>query len=694
MKKNLILASAILSLNCSLPLMAVDYIDWVEWDLIEHWAGDPNGEKKCAFVVDFQDGKSNQALVWGYRWNGQASGEDLIRAVAAQSSILTAMIQYTGTMGSTLNALGVSPQREELDYLLYDFTMASVSSYISFGYYDPNFTMGQESAPGFEAEDMCYEAIERGKETGIIEHPLNAFIYGYPAYDYDFWQLDASLAKEYSHRWKSGWYDGYWSYWHGPNDYDFMSYSGLGMSSTQLVDGGVQAWKYTPLNGGEGFGATGGEMAYELNYDMGDWGEEMHEEVAPSSVISHNEVKYWVGEGEKEATVVFRFNDGKGPENLVYGYRWTGGWDDSLAKVLENIAKEDPRLTFYNTDGGMNINFDSDHDGKLADLDHNEESGTWKCFVKRVIDPKFTSVPSGRWLNPKATMIVERITDEEITQTQLPDVMLMRPEIGSSQVLTLPDKIEYTLSDSDLQIPFFVTLTEGSRLNTAFTWSRPEMLSRINTSRFMGTVSSYSNFHPSTVEVTVRGSMIPKGSTEAVGVESNKALITFHAPEIPVKTMEFENEVVALEKGDEFLNPIILQPSNATYTRFSYRSSNPAVASVNAATGEVTIVGEMGEAKIIATYNADDTVSGSYIINVGNITSLEEMSIPKAELSYSGGVLTLKGLEGETVVISSISGSTMMEINVTAQMETYSLEIPQGIYIVSAGKKCRSKIKI
>ena len=116
MKHSIIACVAALGL-WAIPARAVEYVDWVDWDQIQHWAGDPDGEHKCALVIDFQDGQSEQSCVWGYRWNGTKTGEDLVRAVASQSSILTAMIQYTGTMGSTLNALGISANREELDYL-------------------------------------------------------------------------------------------------------------------------------------------------------------------------------------------------------------------------------------------------------------------------------------------------------------------------------------------------------------------------------------------------------------------------------------------------------------------------------------------------------------------------------------------------------------------------------------------------
>uniref|UniRef100_UPI0025A9E0F5 hypothetical protein n=1 Tax=Bacteroides acidifaciens TaxID=85831 RepID=UPI0025A9E0F5 len=89
--KNFLLLSAVLAVQ-PIATHAVEYVDWVDWEQIEHWAGDPDGQNKCALVIDFQDKEGADALVWGYRWNGKKTGEDLIRAVASQSSILTAMI--------------------------------------------------------------------------------------------------------------------------------------------------------------------------------------------------------------------------------------------------------------------------------------------------------------------------------------------------------------------------------------------------------------------------------------------------------------------------------------------------------------------------------------------------------------------------------------------------------------------------
>ena len=675
-----------------LPLHAVEYLDWVEWDKICHWAGDPNGTKKCALVIDFQDGQSNQAYVWGYRWNGTATGEDLVRAVASQSSILTAMIQYTGNMGSTLNALGISRNREELDYLEYDFDRAAIAGEVSFGYFEVNGSMGQETAPGYEAEDMCKNAILYAKESGIIEHPLNAFVYGYPAYDYDYWQLKPDFAESYEFRWKSGWYDGYWSYWHGPNDYDFLSYSGLGMSSTVLMDGGVQAWKYTPLNGGDSFGATGGEMAYELNYDMSDWEETMHDSKPIVSPINQDKIKFWVGEGEKSASVVLQFNDSKGPENLVYGYRWSGGWDDTLSKVIEEIAKADPRMKLNKNGDLFDISFDSGDDGVIDNIDHTGSQGEWKCYVKRTIDNDFNNVPAKRWLNPNAVMILA-CKDKDDSSVELP-FTLTRPSLDSENILSIPEEIEYTLSDDDLSIPMFVQLPEGARINTAFTWTRPAMLSRINTHAYTGTVSSYKNFTPCETDVAVRGSYIPKGSSSAIGVESNKCKITFNAPLSPVESFRFENEVVSIEKKEKYTNGLIVFPENATYTKFTFKSSDPEIASVNATTGEITAMSKDGLATITATYNFDQSISGSFTVNVGTSSIITSMEDIKPRIIADRDGITILNAEGKEFVIFTPQGHNIKRFKVDDQLFRLDLNLPSGIYLISEPGGSIKKIRL
>lgn len=226
----------------------------LDWDKIEFWTGE--GTSRSALIVQFQDNGPKEAYVWGFRWNpedyegGQPSGEDMFRALATANPDLTLFTQFTGSMGSTVDGIGFNFAGcgNVLDNIAYNFEGASSDPRVSFDYYTPNTLMGQTSAPGMFTPVYCSEAIEEAITTGILEHPINAREYGYPAYDYDWWQSTAPLDNN-RQRWNAGWYDGYWSYWVGDTDLEELSYSGLGMTSRKLSDGQIDAWKYTLLDG-------------------------------------------------------------------------------------------------------------------------------------------------------------------------------------------------------------------------------------------------------------------------------------------------------------------------------------------------------------------------------------------------------------------------------------------------------------
>jgi hypothetical protein len=53
----------------------------VSFNDIPFWAG--SGANRAALVIDFNDAKGPESVVWGFRWDGPATGEDLFRAVVA-----------------------------------------------------------------------------------------------------------------------------------------------------------------------------------------------------------------------------------------------------------------------------------------------------------------------------------------------------------------------------------------------------------------------------------------------------------------------------------------------------------------------------------------------------------------------------------------------------------------------------------
>ena len=80
-------------------------------DMIQSWCGE--GENQAALVIQWNDDEEPAALVFGYRWDGVATGADMVRAVVAANPRLYGLIQYTNVSsptdprgGYTINGFG------------------------------------------------------------------------------------------------------------------------------------------------------------------------------------------------------------------------------------------------------------------------------------------------------------------------------------------------------------------------------------------------------------------------------------------------------------------------------------------------------------------------------------------------------------------------------------------------------------
>lgn len=189
--KKLLLNTTLIA--CAVGLPAVICAEVLDFSKIVHWTGE--GDNESALIVQFDEPEETNpgAIVWGYRWpkGEERTSDEMIRAIARESSDLVILVQYTGGMGSTLDGIGYSPDiNATLEGVWFDYDSAVDDGNISFGYIFPNTGMGQTSAPGDQARDLSYDAIAAAAESHVIEHPLNAHEYGYPAYDYDHWKLD------------------------------------------------------------------------------------------------------------------------------------------------------------------------------------------------------------------------------------------------------------------------------------------------------------------------------------------------------------------------------------------------------------------------------------------------------------------------------------------------------------------------
>lgn len=170
----------------------------VNFSDIQYWVG--SGTNEAAFVVQWNDTKNPDALVWGFRWNGTATGEDMLRAIAQADHRFFTLL-YPGTQFGT--AVG---------------------------------------GIGFDLNGQNSNALYKNGNTTYPFYPVSGVV-GTTAYDFD-----AYTAADTNDHWQSGWStNGYWSYWvKDPTDPDF-GYSGVGATSRVLQNGSWDVWNFNPL---------------------------------------------------------------------------------------------------------------------------------------------------------------------------------------------------------------------------------------------------------------------------------------------------------------------------------------------------------------------------------------------------------------------------------------------------------------
>lgn len=167
------------------------------FDDIIYWVG--TGSNKAAFVVQWNDGKNPDALVWGFKWDGNATGEDMIRAIAKADKRFYSLMYYTGPgLGTAIGGIG------------------------------------------FDLDGTGTIGLYKDNNTTYPLYPLDGVV---STSEYNF---DNYTAIDNKDHWGSGWYTGYWSYWvKDPTDTDF-GYSNWGASSRALQNGSWDVWNFNP----------------------------------------------------------------------------------------------------------------------------------------------------------------------------------------------------------------------------------------------------------------------------------------------------------------------------------------------------------------------------------------------------------------------------------------------------------------
>lgn len=166
----------------------------VDFDSIRYWVG--SGINKAALIVKWSDGKGGDTnLVWGYKWKGTATGEQMLNAIAAADPRFYMLVKSDTPYGTAIGGIGFDLDGDGISYILKDSTT------------------------------KC--SLANG-------------IYTTTAY-YDF---DSYTSPNAADHWQAGWYQGYWSYWVADGTGKDFSYSQLGASSRQLTNKCVDGWSF------------------------------------------------------------------------------------------------------------------------------------------------------------------------------------------------------------------------------------------------------------------------------------------------------------------------------------------------------------------------------------------------------------------------------------------------------------------
>jgi hypothetical protein len=188
-KSESIFVACLLLLTCGKTAHSAPF----SFDDVVLWYG--SGANRAALAIDWIDTAAEPpAIVWGYRWNGAATGASMLTAIVAGDPRLFAK-------------LGGSPGNATAVYGL-----------------------------GYDADGDREFAIDDG-----TTFDANGLAYSGPA--------DGAVATDAADYYAEGWFTGFWHYGvAASNPYNGGSWAdiGTGMASRTLIDGAWDSWTFTP----------------------------------------------------------------------------------------------------------------------------------------------------------------------------------------------------------------------------------------------------------------------------------------------------------------------------------------------------------------------------------------------------------------------------------------------------------------
>ena len=160
------------------------------FDDVQFWVG--SGANQAALVIDWKDGKTSESLLWGYRWNGSATGLDMFEAVVNADSRLFAHVSTPGTYGVSIYGIG----------------------------YDLNNSGGFAVSPSLSFDSGGL----------VVDNSAN----------------DARVATDSADHYVEGWSTGFWDYYTKASSSDAWAESWVGASDRVLANGAWDGYSFAP----------------------------------------------------------------------------------------------------------------------------------------------------------------------------------------------------------------------------------------------------------------------------------------------------------------------------------------------------------------------------------------------------------------------------------------------------------------
>lgn len=155
---------------------------------ITYWIGE--GSKQAALVIDWHDDRLPHALVWGYRWEGEVTAEQMLRDVVTADQQLVLLTSPFYSYGTACTGIGYLLQKPE------------------------------------KKVEVLIEGKPVDEVTPRIFHDKSGKV-----------NVDAAQLTIPSALWRSGWKTvGYWVYYLKDKRLDPWSYSNIGLTGTTVTD--------------------------------------------------------------------------------------------------------------------------------------------------------------------------------------------------------------------------------------------------------------------------------------------------------------------------------------------------------------------------------------------------------------------------------------------------------------------------